>query len=75
MLIVRYESDRFSMCSEKITHLEARKMLSESEQMFSAMISALDQEPEDSFLLNERRMQEQNSGIGESRKGNEIGSW
>lgn len=61
----RYESDRFSMCSEKISHGEARKMLSESEQRFSVILDSLDQDsPDDSFLENERLMQQQASKLG-----------
>ena len=63
--IARYESDGFSMCSEKISHGEARKMLSESEQRFSAILDSFDQaDPDDSFLENELLMQHENSRLG-----------
>ena len=53
------------MCSEKISHMDARKMLSESEKRFSAILDSLDQEdPDDSFVENERLMQQHSSKLG-----------
>ena len=45
-------------------------MLSESEKRFSAMLDSLDQDdPDDSFLENERLMQQHSSKLGKRNQG------